>query len=156
MSMEEIGKALGRVHSGLFILTAYYEGLDEAVLVSWVNQCSFEPPTLSVVLGQDRPARQIIEASRAFILNVLGKEDFDILKRFSRPPENGSIFEGLEIQRGYQNTAILKDTVSYMECEFLKTVSVEDHFIYVGKIVGGHTLKGGDPYVHIRKSGLSY
>ena len=156
MGMEEIGKALGRVPSGLFILTAHHEGRDEAVLVSWVNQCSFEPPTISVVLQQDRPARQVVESSKAFTLNVLGKEDFDLLKRFSKAPETDSVFEGLEIRRGHGNAAILIDTVSYMECEFLQSVPVEDHFFYVGKIIGGDMLKGGDPYVHIRKSGLSY
>ena len=156
MSMEEIGMALGRVPSGLFILTTHNEGHDEAVLVSWVNQCSFEPPTISIILEQNRPAREIIERSQAFTLNVLGKKDFDLLKLFSKPPTRDSVFDGIDIRRGHHNTVILNNTVSFMECELLQSTPVEDHFIYVGKIIGGGLLKGGEPYVHIRKSGLSY
>ncbi|NIQ04128.1 MAG: flavin reductase, partial [Nitrospinaceae bacterium] len=38
---KDIGKALGRVPSGLFVLTAKCEDREDAVLASWVNQCSF-------------------------------------------------------------------------------------------------------------------
>ena len=153
---EELGKALGRVPSGLFILTAYFDGGDDAVLASWVNQCSFEPPTVSVVLAKARPARVLIEASGAFILNVLGQDCNNFLKRFGKPPKNEPLFEGVAVRKGYKNITILEDSVSFLECELINQTVVEDHVIYVGKIVGGEMLKGGEPYVHIRKSGFSY
>ena len=156
MGMEKIGTALGRIPSGLFILTSHYQGHDEAILVSWVSQCSFEPPTLTVVLSQDRSAREIIKESQAFIINVLGKENLSLIKRFSKPVLSDSIFEGLEFRRGFGNSAILENTVAYMECEFLESIPATDHFIFLGKIIGGDLLKAGDPYIHIRKSGFSY
>ncbi len=156
MNLENIGKALGRVPSGLFILTANHNGKDDAVLVSWVNQCSFDPPTVSVVLFKDRSASKLVDASRAFILNILGKDDGSLIKRFSRPPEGESVLEGQNYNRSKRNISILSDTVSYLECELIGQTPVEDHLIYIGKIVDGGLLKGGEPYVHIRKSGLNY
>ena len=41
---KQVGKALGRVASGLYVVTAKYENKEDAVLASWVNQCSFDPP----------------------------------------------------------------------------------------------------------------
>ena len=79
---KQIGKALGRVPSGLFVVTAKHDEREDAVLASWVNQCSFEPPTLSIVLATVRPARLLVEASGGFIVNVLGKESKALLKHF--------------------------------------------------------------------------
>jgi len=31
-----------------------------------------------------------------------------------------------------------------------------DHVLYVGEITGGKTLKGGDPYIHVRDNGFGY
>ena len=156
MNSDNIGKALGRVPSGLFILTAHHGGKDDAVLVSWVNQCSFEPPTISVVLFKNRPACLLVDVSEAFVLNVLGKDNASLIKQFSKTPEGESIFGGLGFQRSKNNIAILNDTVSYLECKLITQTPVEDHLLYVGKIVGGNLLQGGEPYVHIRKTGLSY
>jgi len=153
---EELGKALGKVPSGLFILTAQHDNNEDAVLVSWVSQCSFHPPTVSVVLAKSRPARVLVEASESFVLNVLGQDSNDLLKRFGKPPKDEPLFEGVSVKKGYKDITILEDSVSFLECELLNQTIVEDHVIYVGKIVGGEVLKGGDPYVHIRKSGFSY
>ena len=48
---KEVGKALGRIPSGLFIVTAKYEDQEDAVLASWVNQSSFEPPEVTIALA---------------------------------------------------------------------------------------------------------
>jgi len=155
--LEKSGKALGRLASGLFILTARFEDREDAVLASWVNQCSFAPLTVSVALAKVRPARLLVEASDAFTLNVLGKNSNGLLKRFSKPPAaEASIFEGLDIRRGAQGIAVLNDAVSYLECEVIQQAPVGDHVLYVGKVVGGDLLQGGEPYVHVRNSGLSY
>ena len=94
---KEVGKALGRVPSGLFVVTAKCEDKEDAVLASWVNQCSFDPPALTVALATLRSARLLVEASGAFIVNVLPKADMTLLKHFSRPPED--IFKGINLKK---------------------------------------------------------
>ena len=46
--------ALGRVPSGLFILTARHGHRETGMLASWVQQCSFDPPQLSLCLRRGR------------------------------------------------------------------------------------------------------
>ncbi|MBC8108463.1 MAG: hypothetical protein H7Z14_17895, partial [Anaerolineae bacterium] len=41
-----IGKALGRIPSGVFVLTAAHAGERMAMLASWVQQAAFEPPAI--------------------------------------------------------------------------------------------------------------
>jgi len=151
---KEVGKALGRIPSGLFVITAKCEDKEDAVLASWVNQCSFDPPALTIALATLRSARLLVEASGAFIVNVLPKEEKSLLKHFSRPPED--VFKGVKTKKGLEGIRILSDAVSYLECEVAQVMQSGDHVLYVGEIVGGKTLKGGAPYIHVRDNGFGY
>ena len=151
---KQVGKALGRIASGLFVVTAKCEDKEDAVLASWVNQCSFDPPAVTIALGVMRAARLLVEGSGAFIVNVLPKDDMTLLKHFSRPPED--IFKGVKTRKGLEGIRILNDAVAYLECEVVQAMQAGDHVLYVGEIVGGKTLKGGDPYIHVRDNGFNY
>ena len=151
---KQVGKALGKVASGLYVVTAKCEDKEDAVLASWVNQCSFEPPAVTIALATLRSARLLVEASEAFIVNVLPKEDMALLKHFSRPPEE--VFKGVKTRKGFNGIKILSDAVSYLECEVAHSMQAGDHVLYVGEIVGGKNLKGGDPYIHVRDNGFNY
>jgi flavin reductase (DIM6/NTAB) family NADH-FMN oxidoreductase RutF len=154
---KEVGKALGRVPSGLFVVTAKHKDVEDAVLASWINQCSFDPPALTVALGVTRQARLLVEASQAFIVNVLGKNSNDLMKHFFKAPEPGvSVFDGLKVSKGFHDIKILNDAVAYMECEVREQTAFGDHLVYVGEIVSGKMLKGGDPYFHVRDNGFNY
>ncbi|MZG29873.1 MAG: flavin reductase family protein [Nitrospinae bacterium] len=151
---KQVGKALGRVASGLFVVTAKCEDKEDAVLASWVNQCSFDPPALTTALATLRSARLLVEASGSFIVNVLPKDDMSLLKHFSRPPED--IFKGVKTRKGLDGIRILTEAVSYLECEVVQAMQAGDHVVYVGEVVGGKSLKGGDPYIHVRDNGFGY
>ena len=151
---KQVGKALGRIASGLFVVTAKCEDKEDAVLASWVNQCAFDPPAVTIALATLRQARLLVEGAGAFIVNVLPKDDMTLLKHFSRPPED--IFKGVKTRKGLEGIRILSDAVSYLECEVVQAIQSGDHVLYVGEIVGGKTLKGGDPYTHVRDNGFNY
>ena len=149
-----MGKALGRIASGLFVVTAKCEDKEDAVLASWVNQCAFDPPAVTIALATLRQARLLVEGAGAFIVNVLPKDDMALLKYFSRPPED--IFKGVMTRKGLEDIRILIGAVAYLECEVVQSMQAGDHVLYVGEIVGGKTLKGGDPYIHVRDNGFNY
>ena len=151
---KQVGKALGRVASGLFVVTAKCEDKEDAVLASWVNQCAFDPPAVTIALATLRQARLLVEGAGAFIVNILPKDDMALLKYFSRPPED--IFKGVMTRKGLEDISILIDAVAYLECEVVQSMQAGDHVLYVGEIVGGKTLKGGDPYIHVRDNGFNY
>jgi flavin reductase (DIM6/NTAB) family NADH-FMN oxidoreductase RutF len=105
-------------------------------------------------LGTLRQARLLVEGSDSFIVNVLPQDDKALLKHFSRPPED--IFKGIKTRKGLDGIRILSDAVSYLECEVVHSIQTGDHVVYIGEIVGGKTLKGGDPYIHVRDNGFNY
>ena len=47
---EALAAALGRVPSGLVVLTARHGARETGMLASWVQQCSFDPPQVEAHL----------------------------------------------------------------------------------------------------------
>jgi hypothetical protein len=53
--------ALGRIPSGLFVISWQEAGADRTMLASWVMQAGFAPPVVSVAVA---PSRDLLVASR--------------------------------------------------------------------------------------------
>src|SRR5947209_8273777 len=93
-----LGQALGRVPSGLFILTVSHEGRSTGMLASWVQQAGFEPPMITVAVGIQRYAGDWIASSRRFTLNQLAAGGKSFLRHFGRGfPPHAPAFEGLRL-----------------------------------------------------------
>jgi len=153
-----IGKALGRVPSGLFILTARHEDRRAGMLASWVQQCSFEPPMVSIAVSKGRPIMPLISESREFALCQVPKGDKVLMRKFGAgtdPAEDP--FLGFEmITDTFLGLPILGHSLAFMECELTCHIDFDgDHDLFVGTIKDGRYLHG-EPAVHIREHGYSY
>lgn len=47
-------KALGKLSSGLYLVTAAHDDAKSAMIASWVQQASFQPLGLTVAIAKDR------------------------------------------------------------------------------------------------------
>ena len=60
----EVAKALARLSSGLYVVTAGTEGTAKGAMVaSWVSQASFEPLGLSIAVAKDRAIESLMQVS---------------------------------------------------------------------------------------------
>lgn len=158
---EGISHSLGKIPSGLFIVTFYNHELSQAdgMLMSWIQQVSFEPPAVSVATKKDRKGLELIKKSKNFVVNIMGKENAKMIGSFYKGIGEAK-FEGLATQKApNSNVLILNDAVSYLECELTNTLDTEgDHVILFGKILSGQLLNSdqNEPSVHLRKNGFDY
>ncbi len=158
---ENLSLALGRIPSGLFIVTFYNPELNEpdGMLVSWVQQCSFVPPMVSIAMKKERKSFNLIKKSTNFVVNIMGKQNAKIIGSFYKGV-GASKFEGLETQKSEKSEVlILKDAVSFLECKVNKTLELEsDHNIIFGEVLNGQLLNSdqNEPSVHLRKNGFDY
>jgi flavin reductase (DIM6/NTAB) family NADH-FMN oxidoreductase RutF len=156
--MASIGTILGKVPSGLFILTARQEDLETGMLASWVMQAGFEPPMVTVAVKQGRYVAEWLSAGKPFLLHVLGESHKSLLSHFGRGFEPGEpAFEGLKVTRTASGLPALADSLGYLECQPKGHVDSGDHRIFAAEIIAGTmNLEGEQPYVHIRRNGLKY
>jgi flavin reductase (DIM6/NTAB) family NADH-FMN oxidoreductase RutF len=161
MSDAEAGKALaaalGRVPSGLFVLTARHGEAETGLLTSWVQQCSFEPPQVSVAVRRERPVLDWLTPGSAFTLNVLSEGQTALLKHFGRGfTLEQPAFVGLDIERSAGAAPVLSAALAVLNCCVASRLPTGDHELLIATVFGGRLQGAGRPYVHMRKNGLSY
>ena len=82
---QAVGQVLGRIPSGVFILTAAdAEGRETGMLASWVQQAGFEPPCITVGVNHDRYLNGWLEQNPYVALNLVGDGQFEWLKHFGK------------------------------------------------------------------------
>src|SRR5262249_1653421 len=149
--------ALGRIPSGLFIVTARHGDQETGMLASWVQQCSFEPAQITLAIKRGRDVGNWISGGDPFVVNILGTSQTDLIGRFARGFDPGEpAFEGLAIERSASGVPVLSAALAWLECRATKTVEVGDHDLFIALVEDGRLLRDGEPRVHIRKSGLKY
>jgi flavin reductase (DIM6/NTAB) family NADH-FMN oxidoreductase RutF len=155
---QQLAAALGRVPSGLFILTVRRDALETGMLTSWVQQCAFDPPHISVAIRRDRDVADWLSADSAFALNVLDDSQTDMIVHFGRgfaPAEPA--FDGIDVERPAGGGApLLTEALAYLDCRVAGRCQAGDHDLFLGRVVGGRLLNEGHPMIHVRKSGFHY
>ena len=148
--------ALGRIPSGLFVLTVRHGDAETGMLASWVQQCSFEPPQLSIALRRDRDVNGWLTPDAAFVLNILDDSQTDMIVHFGRGfALDAPAFTDLDVDRGGSGP-VLREALAFLECRVASRCSAGDHDLLIARIVGGRVLNEGHPMVHIRKNGSHY
>jgi flavin reductase (DIM6/NTAB) family NADH-FMN oxidoreductase RutF len=154
---KHLAAALGRVPSGLFILTLSKDSVETGMLASWVQQCSFQPPRISVAIKPGRDVAELLTPGTPFALNILEDGQTDMIAHFGkgfRATENA--FAGLDIERDGTGGPILTEALAVLRCAVVERFAAGDHELFIADVTGGKLLDEGHPMVHIRKNGFHY
>jgi len=157
MAESHLARILGRVPSGVFILTAAHNGQETGMLASWVMQAGFEPPMVTVAVNRKRYVADWLKADGPFVLNVVAEDQKSLLAHFGRGFEPGApAFDGLEITRTTSGLPVLPGIVGYLECQSTDQLESADHHIFLARVLEGRLASDTPPMVLIRNSGRHY
>lgn len=159
--LNQVASVIGRLPSGLCILTARSAaGQTTGMLASWVQQASFDPPCVTVAVNRKRFLNAWLSGTRHLALSIIGEGQKQFLGHFSKGFEPGeNAFEGLSVSHAANGCPVLLDALGWLAGDVIGHVEAGDHFVYAVEIQeAGHpaNLDQSRPWVHIRKSGLSY
>ncbi len=157
-TVSKLVPILGRVPSGIYILTARHEGQETGMLASWVMQAGFDPPMITVAVKHGRYVADWLHARADFCLNVVAEHEKSLLSHFARGFEpDQPAFEGLEIERLTDEAPVLKTgSIGYLLCRPTGHIDSDDHHIFLAEVVDGHLTSDKPPMLHVRKSGSHY
>jgi len=154
---ERIGKSLGRIPSGVAVLSTQQGSTKGAMLASWFQQVGFEPPMVSVAMKKGRAAQELLQSSEKFVLSILHTNQKDMLAHFGKGFEPGvDPFEGVETETQTTGLPILKHCLCFLECQVRHIFEAGDHNIVVGEVLDAGMEEEGSPMVHVRRSGFHY
>ncbi len=160
-AVSDVGSAVGRIPSGVAILTASDGDQSTGMLASWFQQVSMDPLMVGIAVKRGRPIEGLMDASRRFVLNILGENPGDMFKHFGKgfaPDEDA--FSGIE-SCPWGGAVRIGDAIAWIACSVESKTEAGDHVVYVGRVIEesaacGSTRESPKPFVHLRKSGLSY
>lgn len=160
MSVElspEAWAALGRVPSGLFILTVRHGDEETGMLASWVQQCSFDPPQIVAAFAKERWVLKWLRPHAAFAVNVLAEGQKHLMGHFGKgfAPEEAA-FMGLEVIRDGHAAPVLAEAHAWLDCRVVEKHEAGDHVLVIGRVMNGAVRSESRPATHVRKTGKHY
>jgi len=150
--MDENGVAavLDKLDFEIFVLTAAHQERRNGQIVCWVVPATIVPqlPRILVGIGRTTYTHELIEASRAFALNLLGKDQWPLVAHFGfRSGRETDKFATLPCERGITGSPILPGTVGYLECRVRTVFDAEPgaHLFYLADVIEGKILTNSSP-----------
>jgi flavin reductase (DIM6/NTAB) family NADH-FMN oxidoreductase RutF len=157
LDKDRVGKAIGRIASGVFIMTTQDERGRDGIMASWVSQAAFEPPMVTVAVKKERHVLEFLKSGSKFSLNVLSKKNMDVFKAFVKPFTPGmDRFEGIDVSPDSKAGPIISSCVAYLDCMVRSIVEAGDHTVVVAEIIDGDILNAEEPMIHLRSNGFQY
>jgi flavin reductase (DIM6/NTAB) family NADH-FMN oxidoreductase RutF len=153
---QRVGPALGKIASGLYVITAQVNGAPVGMLCSFVEQAGFAPPMISLAIAPERPITPALEGAGVFGLHILGKENRALMKSFARggTPESFAAHELVANDHGVPQFA---EAWAFLVGQVRGHVPSGDHILYVAEILEGALQQaGGEPMIRIRANGFGY
>ena len=149
---------VGRIPSGLFIVTVTKDGQKEGFLGSWIQQASFKPLLLSVAVQPGGVSWALIQETGRFCVNIVGHNNNGVMKPFWGAYKPGvDHFAGLQQEISARGNLLLPDALCALECELRSHTVAGDHVMVIAEVVETRMFKPEDkPMTHVRKSGEGY
>lgn len=155
----DLEKALGRISSGLYIITAKKGEIQSAMFASWVTQASLNPLGVAIAVSKERAIESLMHIGDRFVLNVLEEDNYQglmkhFLKRFAPGADR---FVGIKTYPANNGSPILALALAYAECEITSRMDCGDHWVIYSTVQVGRVANvNGLTAVHHRKVGNHY
>ncbi len=144
--MNTMHEILREFRYGIYIVGV--KGRDEddtnALLVSWLTQCSFEPPLLMMAVRRDSRSFELIREGQAFSVNIISPDQKDLARRFVKPSDRvGDKFEDTAEPGGATGAPVLRDALAHLECRVQSITEPGDHAVVIGEVVNAVRREAG-------------
>lgn len=132
----------------LWLVTAQAGSRRGGLIATFVNQASIVPelPRVVVGLAKHHHTWELIEASGAFALHLLGEEHLDLVWRFGLSSgRDHDKLAGLDVRTGATGSPILSDALAWLACRVETQLDTGDRTIYLAEVVQGEVLRATLP-----------
>ena len=141
-----VARALGRIPSGLFIVTTRSEAGPLGMLGSFVMQVGFEPPTVCVSIAAGRDHLGAIRSSGRFALSVVDDASSGVMAPFFRKLPAGQMpFADLATRATPAGSLVLSDCLAWLDCRVFARLEGGDRIYYWADVIAGKTVGQGRP-----------
>lgn len=137
-----------RTDRELWLVTAQAGARRGGLAATFVNQASIVPHLPRVVVGLARQhfTHELIEASGAFALHLVGERQLDWVWRFgARSGRDGDKLAGLATRPGASGSPILTDALAWLDCRVEARLDTGDRSLFLAEVLDGGLVRDEPP-----------
>lgn len=132
-------RVLWRFPSGLYVIGSKAGDRRNLMSANLVTQVSFEPKLVGVSIEEHAVTHELVAFAGAFTVNVLAREDRAIVRKFTKPVEEGP---GAEELNGFAvrpaaatGCPVLVQAVAFVDCRVWQAVPCGTSTFFIGEVV---------------------
>lgn len=130
----EFRAAMSRLAAGVSIVTSVdAEGGPRGLTATAVCSVSLRPPLVLASLSAGSTTHAAIDAAGAFVLNLLGRGEEGLARRFAGSTDTK--FDGLDWETGVTGCPTIPEALAVCECTLERAVPAGDHTLFLGRVV---------------------
>jgi len=136
---EEYRAVMRHWPSGVTVITMPSPDGPHGMTASAFTSVSVDPPMILIVVDRRWRSHGLIEAARAFCVNILADTQPVWSDRFAgRHGDVADRFAGIATTTAVTGAPCFVEAIGYLDCVVAQTLVAGDHTIFVGRAVASH------------------
>lgn len=142
-TVHDFRSALSRFATGVTVVTCRSDRGPLGMTVNSFASVSLDPPLVLWSPARSSSRHASFVAAEHFVIHVLGAEQTDTCRQFTR---DGFDFAGIELTTGEGGAPLIAGCLAHFECSRYATHEAGDHTIIVGRVEAA-AARDGAPLV---------
>ena len=146
--MGNIRFGLHKLTYGMYVVSSALDGKFNGQIANTVFQLTPDPVRIATSLNKDNTTHKFVAESGVFAVSILSTDTpFKLIGLFGfRSGRDVDKFAQVNYRVGTTGAPILLDnTIAYLEAKVVDSVDLGSHTLFVGEVVDGDSLGGGEP-----------
>lgn len=133
LTPDELQQTLGRLSSGVYVITAVQGTERRGLTVQTVTAVSHQPPLLAVTIPRSDPLHDLLtqESLTHFGVNVLSSQQKDLAAHFSGKTNVAPAISWFD----HEGLPLLGGTIAQIVCRKEQAILLGDHTLFTGHIL---------------------
>lgn len=146
---EDLKSVMRHWTSGVAVLTCREEDRWQGMTVSSFTSVSVDPPAVTVSLANSTRAREMVESSGLFAINILAGEDEELADCFAgRSGDQVDRFHGVEIVESIEGLPLLQPAIGWLVCRVIHSHPFQESTLFVGEVIHCKARSESPPLVY--------
>jgi flavin reductase (DIM6/NTAB) family NADH-FMN oxidoreductase RutF len=148
---------LRKIPHGVYVVGVAQDGVLNAFTATWLTQVSFTPALVALCVRKDSHSFAMVQASRVFSVNLLGKQQKLLAEHFVKPAAAaGEKLKGVPHRPGKTGAPILEEAMAHFECEVREIANIHgDHALVIGEVIDAGVQRD-EPALTLMDTGWHY
>jgi len=148
VDVEQFKVGMRTLAGAVNIITSVHAGHRHGMTATAVCSASAEPPTVLACINKLASTHGEVSKSKAFCVNVLRAEDWELSTHFSGAQTGEARFKSRDWTRLATGSPVLIDALVSFDCRVVKKLAHGTHTIFLGQVEQVLMGKKGKPLLY--------